>query len=208
MDQVIVALIGIVPELVLIVFLTVLATRFREPLLRLVDQRVASVSALGVRVELRPADIEKAVQERSPDASATTSAPRVVSRAQRLAPRLAGRMILWVDDRPDGNLMERRMLRQMGITVESVTTNAAAYSVLEDGTERVDLVISDIDRAGQPDGLQLVQGIAAKGWHTPAIFYVGRVDPERPHPRGAFGITDRPDELLDLVMDALDRMAE
>ena len=40
---------------------------------------------------------------------------------------------------------------------------------------------------------------------TPVIFYIGIFDPKLGIPGGAFGITNRPDELLHLVLDALER---
>ena len=43
------------------------------------------------------------------------------------------------------------------------------------------------------------------GFHQPIIFYVGRLDASAGVPAGAFGVTNRPDELLQLVLDALAR---
>ena len=40
---------------------------------------------------------------------------------------------------------------------------------------------------------------------TPVIFYVGEVDERRGPPPGSAGITNRPDELLHLVLDVLER---
>ena len=40
---------------------------------------------------------------------------------------------------------------------------------------------------------------------TPLIFYIGVVDPDKDKPAQAFGITKRPDELLHLTLDALER---
>jgi hypothetical protein len=37
------------------------------------------------------------------------------------------------------------------------------------------------------------------------IFYVGRLDPGAERPAGSFGITNRPEELLHLVLDVLER---
>lgn len=69
--------------------------------------------------------------------------------------------------------------------------------------DRVDLIVSDVGRDdGSPGGLALLEGLRGA---RPVILYVGRVDRERGVPAGAFGITDRPDELLNLLMDALDR---
>jgi hypothetical protein len=37
----------------------------------------------------------------------------------------------------------------------------------------------------------------------PIIFYIGRYDPTAGTPAGAFGITNRPDQLIHLAIDAL-----
>jgi len=41
---------------------------------------------------------------------------------------------------------------------------------------------------------------------VPVIFYIGYPDPSKGVPPHAFGITHRPDELLHLIMDALERV--
>jgi CheY-like chemotaxis protein len=111
-----------------------------------------------------------------------------------------------VDDHPENNAVERKMLRQMGIFVEPVTTNADGLAALADPDDHFDLVLSDIGRDdGSPDGLALLDAVRRMSDPPPVILYIGRVDPSRTQPPGAFGITDRPDILLNLVMDALDR---
>lgn len=44
------------------------------------------------------------------------------------------------------------------------------------------------------------------GFHQPVIYYIGRPDPGAGVPPGAFGVTNRPDQLLQLVIDALSRV--
>jgi hypothetical protein len=44
------------------------------------------------------------------------------------------------------------------------------------------------------------------GFSRPVIFYVGRPEPGAGVPAGAFGLTNRPDQLLQLVIDALSRI--
>jgi len=93
----------------------------------------------------------------------------------------------------------------MGVFVESTTTNAQARLVLNDPAEHVDVVISDIGRDSGESGLELLN--SNPGVTTPpVIFYVGTVNDDRGVPPGSFGITARPDELLDLVMDAIERL--
>jgi hypothetical protein len=44
------------------------------------------------------------------------------------------------------------------------------------------------------------------GFSQPVIFYVGRPEPGAGVPAGAFGLTNRPDQLLQLTIDALSRV--
>ena len=69
-----------------------------------------------------------------------------------------------------------------------------------------DLVISDMRRGSVPDeGLSLLRKMREGRYPQRVVFYVGRADPEKNMPTGSFGITDRPDELLHLIMDILER---
>jgi len=44
------------------------------------------------------------------------------------------------------------------------------------------------------------------GFQQPVIYYVGRPNPDAGVPLGAFGLTNRPDQLLQLTIDALSRV--
>ena len=68
-----------------------------------------------------------------------------------------------------------------------------------------DVVISDMDRDGVPDeGKRFVE--AMPGRHPWVLFFIGApFDPSLGVPKGVLGGTYRPDELLHLVLDALER---
>jgi len=55
-------------------------------------------------------------------------------------------------------------------------------------------------------GLKFLQDYAKHKKRVPVIFYIGHPDPTKPVPLHAFGITHRPDELLHLILDVLERM--
>jgi hypothetical protein len=55
-------------------------------------------------------------------------------------------------------------------------------------------------------GLRLLKRMRTGGMSQRLIFTVGRYQPERGTPPFAFGITNRVDELLNLVFDALERV--
>jgi hypothetical protein len=52
----------------------------------------------------------------------------------------------------------------------------------------------------------MVPRLREAGFHQPVIFYVGRPEPGAGVPADAFGLTNRPDQLLQLVIDALSRV--
>jgi hypothetical protein len=73
-----------------------------------------------------------------------------------------------------------------------------------------DIILSDIGRdLPQTDptaGLTMLPRLREAGFHQPIIFYVGRFDAGAGVPAGAFGVTNRPDQLLQLTIDALSRV--
>jgi CheY-like chemotaxis protein len=206
------AFLSTLPQLILVVLIGWFVLHYRRELVGVLEHRVTSVAAFGFKVDLAPADVDAAVRERSPrseDAPTVDGAgQQVAERAQHMAMKTTGRTILWVDDHPEGNRNERRLLRQLGVFVEAVATNAEATAILGSNEETMDLVISDIERQDGTTGLALPAAIARSMQRPPVIFYVGGVDSTRGTPPGAMGIADRPDTLINLVLDAFDRMPD
>jgi CheY-like chemotaxis protein len=125
-------------------------------------------------------------------------------RARLAAAAIRGARILWIDDQPANNAWERRMLRELGAHVTAVTQTATALDCL--GAEPFDVVLSDIARRDRRDeGLISLPQINAVAPRTAVIFYVGALDAKRGIPPGARGITDHPEELLHMALDALER---
>jgi hypothetical protein len=123
-------------------------------------------------------------------------------RAQLIAPVLRGAKILWIDDHPEWNTLERQTLAEFDIVVIPVESTRSAIACLE--SESFDLVISDIVRAeSATEGINALPALRAVGQGLAVIFYVGSV--QGSVPTGAFGITAIPSELLHLCMDALER---
>lgn len=212
--ELVLALVNVSPQILVVAVVIVALVRFRAPLARFLETRDTAVSAFGFRIELKASDVEAAMRARAsvigdiPKADPSWAATgQVADRASRLREHIAGRTVLWVDDHPEDNRIERRLLRQMGIFVEMTTTNQEAEQTLGDPAERIDLIISDIKRDDGSSGLELLNRLTTRQVAPPLVFYVGRLPVERPTPSEAFAITNRPDALLNLVMDALDRQA-
>jgi CheY-like chemotaxis protein len=138
---------------------------------------------------------------------------RALDRANRDRRLIEGAEILWVDDSPSNNRNEARMLRSFGAMITFACTTEEAIRAVRAGEEQArpfHLVLSDISRdlplRDPTAGLTMLQLFRKKKLSLPVVFYVGNREPGAPVPSGAFGLTNRPDELLQLTLDALARV--
>jgi CheY-like chemotaxis protein len=116
--------------------------------------------------------------------------------------------ILWVDDRPSNNRYERNAFAAIGIDVDLSAST-------DDALERIhtsplyDVVISDMGRPESPQaGYELLAKLRAEGNRTPYIIYAGSASPEHFDEavrRTAEGCTNRPQELVTMVLNVLRR---
>jgi CheY-like chemotaxis protein len=155
-------------------------------------------------------EIYRIVKERLDQASETVPAGReqertqVARRAERIASFIQGARILLVNDVPQEMRHVISVLESLKLSV--TTTTSTEHALAELHVPTFDVVISDMRRDGDDGaGLMLLQGMRDSRIGTPVIFTVGRYQPERGVPGGAFGITNRVDELLNLVFDVLER---
>lgn len=115
------------------------------------------------------------------------------------------RHILWVDDRPDNNVYERRAMEAVGLEFTVALSTREALGVL--GKRRFAAVISDMGRREGPDeGYVLLDALRRTDHGTPFFIYAGsRAAAHRDEAaaRGAQGTTNRPDELVEMVVAAV-----
>lgn len=129
---------------------------------------------------------------------------RVLNRVKQHLNIFKGAQVLWVDDYPENNINERRMFRQLETEIDIARSTQEALEILKNG--RYDIVFSDMARGeNAAAGLEFLEQFRKIDETTPVIFYIGVFDPEKGTPAQAFGITNRPDELLHLTLDALER---
>src|SRR4030095_12195861 len=96
------------------------------------------------------------------------------------------------------------ILRELGVDVEVVTTTEDALASLRQ--DAYEVIVSDMRRGTSVDeGLKLLDRMRQDRINRPIIFTVGQNQPERGTPPYAFGITNRVDELLNLLFDAIER---
>ena len=124
--------------------------------------------------------------------------PRVIRRAREAT-------VLWVDDRPDNNILERQSLEALGVSfVVAESTDEALSKIAK---QKFDVIISDMSRP--PDlraGYTLLEKLRNSGNRTPFVIYSGSNAPEHKteaRSRGAMGSTNRASELFSHVLTAL-----
>jgi CheY-like chemotaxis protein len=149
----------------------------------------------------------KEVLDHIPAKGAVTSEQgrdQVARRAARLQAILQGARALLANDVPSEMSGVINILTNLGVKVDVAATSDDALVLL--AGNRFDLVITDMMRNEVPDeGMRFLAAMRRRNLHRPTIFTVGRFKPEMGTPAYAFGITNRVDELLNLVFDALER---
>ncbi|MBF0565671.1 MAG: response regulator [Nitrospirae bacterium] len=135
--------------------------------------------------------------------------------------------VLWVDDRPSNNVFERQALESLGINFVLSTSTEDAIKKVEE--QSFSAIISDMGRP--PDsraGYTLLEALRSTGVNTPFFIYAGSVKrfktlqmgldtpvkdagsraqehKDEARRRGAQGTTNRPDELFQMVVQAVGR---
>jgi CheY-like chemotaxis protein len=181
--------------------------------------KAAGFEASAKRIQTEAAAALAAATASKPDIGATPESTAKEAKAiasfvadsvtPRVIRRLSRASIIWVDDRPNNNVYERKALEAVGITFVISTSTDDALTKLKD--QKFDAIISDMGRPPDPQaGYTLLDRLRSSGDLTPFIIYAGsraaehRAEARR---RGAIGCTNRPDELFDMVLMALSRSA-
>lgn len=112
------------------------------------------------------------------------------------------REVLWVDDRPENNVYERRILEQYGLDFSLALSTKQALQLLK--SKDFSLIISDMGRKeGPEEGYVLLKELRKFDHETPFIIYAGSRSPEhidKTKKSGGQGCTNEPIELVDLVI--------
>ncbi len=115
------------------------------------------------------------------------------------------KIVLWVDDRPDNNILERRSMAAYNI--DFILARSTGQALAELRKQQFDAIISDMGRP--PDsraGYTLLDALRGSGDQTPYFIYAGSRDPEHvreARSRGAQGTTNRSDELFQMLLQGL-----
>ncbi|HWR26464.1 MAG TPA: response regulator [candidate division Zixibacteria bacterium] len=113
--------------------------------------------------------------------------------------------VLWVDDRPENNIFERKSLEALGIRFTISKSTGDALEKLR--LHRFEAIISDMGRPPDPmAGYTLLDALRKSNIKTPFIIYAGSNKPEHKEEakrRGAQGSTNNPKELFQLIIAAI-----
>ena len=113
--------------------------------------------------------------------------------------------ILWVDDRPENNIYERKAFEAQGIEFSLALNTNEALELIRNNDYVA--IISDMGRKEGPDeGYKLLKAVRDSGNKTPFFIYAGSRSVEHNQmtkERGGQGTTNRADELYKMVMDAI-----
>jgi len=175
---------------------------FRKPILA----RLPALSSIELPGGVK-AQFDAAISEASASRNETLPPDRrsrLERRIERDADVLRAARLLWVDDDHRTTEPERAALAALGVMVETVASSDAAYERLDQS--RFDAALSDMARGADNEaGAVFAKILHGRHPSIPVILYVGRVDESRGTPPFVFGIADRPDQLIHLVIDALER---
>ena len=194
-------LLALVPPALPWLFLILLLVLIGPDSLRGLLKRVTGFGIAGLSLQLKDEVKELAGAALAKGkALPGLNSSRLSRRLENSAEVFRGARILWVDDAPLNNVGEIDLMEQLGARVSIRKSTAEAQEALS--RRRYDLILSDMTRDGDPTaGLALLPLSATAKLQV--IFYVGEV--KGAVPDGAFGITDRFDNLFHLVIDALER---
>ena len=199
-----------------------LAYGFRRRLDRLVREfRITKIGALGVNVEFAETRATDAYEKQGLGPPSADDLRKIREVAAHLAPLAAGRRVLWVDDNPSNNQIERATFRDWRIEVQTRRDTDDALDELRDHREPYDLVISDWARDGEPPepdgapaGLRLIERMRDENIAVPVLYYHGYVDRDELDRRrsaardaSALGATGSPGELFRLALLELARIS-
>jgi CheY-like chemotaxis protein len=208
-ENIAIELIKIIPSTLWFLLFIIVLILFYQTIRNDLLPNLSAFKAAGVELSFVKESIDAALElaEKSPQWNVEVlpeDKEHALNRAKHNFRIFKGSRILWVDDHPENNLNERGMFRQLNTEIDIARSTEEALAITRRG--KYDLVISDMARDSDATaGLDFLKRFRVEDKTTPVIFYVGVFDPTKGIPPLAFGITNRPDELLHLILDALER---
>jgi CheY-like chemotaxis protein len=164
-----------------------------------------------VKMQLSAVASLSVASSKNPQNSGELDLERTVLAVQHATPARSSKLhglrnqILWVDDRPENNVYERRAFEAVGLRFTLSLNTADALDHLSRQT--FDAVISDMGRKeGPQEGYVLLDAMRARGNQTPFFVYASSRAPEHVRETGEHGgqgCTNDPNELFQIVTRAV-----
>jgi CheY-like chemotaxis protein len=170
------------------------------------EVEVATNLSLAVK-KWEPTEASEASGESLPSEARTQEVLNTVSKAatSQTVQQVAGARVLWVDDNHVNNYYERSALEALGI--QFTLSKSTEDGLKKARTKSYAAIISDQARpSDQQAGYTLLEALHKEGITTPFILYSSSNRPEHKAEiirRGGFGTTNSPQELFQLVIDAI-----
>jgi CheY-like chemotaxis protein len=168
--------------------------RLCEPILEL-----SRNIALALDRVTRPASVAEIAAVQAPQLKVASEA---IARSAVAEVKLQSKTILWVDDRPENNLVEQSGFNRYNFETVLAVSTKEALSLL--AHRRFDVIISDMGRP--PDsraGYTLLAALRKFDKETPFFIYAGSREPQHIREalsRGAQGCTNIGSELIQMVL--------
>jgi CheY-like chemotaxis protein len=148
-----------------------------------------------------------AASDKYPEQGRQTDVSKIVEIVRNAHPQMTSsfkecrNQILWVDDRPENNVYERKAFEAIGFSFSLAVSTDIALSHLKQTNFAA--VISDMGRTEGPrEGYVLLDTMRKNGIKTPLFFYASSNAPEHvkeTHEHGGQGCTNNAQELFDMV---------
>jgi Effector-associated domain 11 len=129
----------------------------------------------------------------------------ILQRLSNVKERNMSLKALWIDDNLPCTLSEQRLINALNVQIDSAHNSEMAESMIKNTTYH--FIVSDMLRNDNPtEGVDFITKLVKQDIYIPAILYITKYNTEKGVPPHVFGVTNKPSELLHLVMDIIERI--
>lgn len=210
-DAVMAQLAGAIPSVLWVAFAVLVWLGVRKALLPQLG-KLSSVNAAGVELRFAEKLLEDASQNAGyvAEGGAAPASERraVVSRLDHAIDIMRDGRILWVDDHPEGNEPLIELFTKLEMVVDIARSTDEGLELLR--RRSYDLVLTDMHRETEKPastaGLTLINKIEGLRIRLPIVISAAQFDPQRGVHPAVFGYTNEPNEVVNLVIDIMERI--
>ena len=164
-------------------------------------RKAEAAAALAAAVSFPRADARDSGSCNSRTRAAAEAVSEVITRST--IKRAGESTVLWVDDKPEGNVHERQALEALGVNIVLATSTEDALDKVSE--QPFDAIITDMSRPPDPAaGYTILDALRTRGTRVPVVIYTrSSVSRAEARSKGAYGTTTKANELFSLVVSAL-----